>query len=230
MKKTFLLLASTLLFSTFALAQNDKKIQLGFNLGVKQIRELVENSELVKPENAVGFNLGLDVFFPLNDKILLKSGIQYNFLQVKRIDYTWTFGCDFTGNGFDYFNSWSEDVAKAHMIGIPVEARFRIIGGENHLYLKTGLQALFKVKQNTETTFVECKIHRGEANSNTWGEFAPALFLADLGLGYEFAVRQQFKLYFEPQVEYSLNKIIKENRRPNNSRVLNVGMVCGVRF
>jgi hypothetical protein len=230
MKRPFLLLATTLFFTTITFAQSAKKIQLGFNLGVKQIHELADNSELIKPENAVGFNLGLDVFFPLNDRIHLKSGIQYSFLQVKRIDYTWTFGCDFTGNGFDYFNSWSDDLAMAHMIGIPVEARFRIIGGENHLYIKTGLQSLFKVKQNTETTFVECKIHRGEPNSSTWGEFAPALFFGNLGLGYEFAVRQQFKLYVEPQVEYSLNKIIKENSRPNNSRILNVGVICGVRF
>jgi hypothetical protein len=97
-------------------------------------------------------------------------------------------------------------------------------------FLQSGFEGLFKISLNETFTLVECN---GASETeiemlNNFKEVNDFLLLAKLGIGYEFQLSEKMKLFFEPNIEYSLTKFFKSGS--GNSRFFNFGLNTGIIF
>ena len=234
--KNVILILTLILCSVFlAKSQDEKIVHLGFNVTPKITQQVFEDADLGVGETLFGFGGGLDIYYDVSNLLQLKTGLQYNYYQVSQIDYSPTFPDDNNGNGsVDIYSSWLEDIYKIHYLGVPVEGRLKVAGEENHIYAKAGIEALFKVADMRESYIVESQTVREKIQNNPLTELQNIVFKAKIGIGYEFKMADKMKLYVEPQLEYSLTGIYKEagiiDDLTDNSRLLDVGLMMGVRF
>lgn len=236
MRDKLIIAAITILVSiNIGKSQNERIIHFGVNIVPKQTKQYFEKPELGIGKTLFGLSLGFDVYYDISSNIELKSGLNLSFNQIDQIDYSFIFGCDIsTDGGVDRFNSWARDEYKIYYLGIPIEGKYKLIGKENHLYTKIGVETLFKVNDETRSYIVECRMEEREIMLNPSNPLRDVIFKGKFGIGYEFRIGTINKLYIEPQIEYSINSIFKEvgivTDLTNNVRILDLGIMVGTRF
>ena len=233
--KTRIWLYLLLLFFTQLLsAQAERALHYGTHFNIKQSKQIFDDPEMGTGEKLFGFSLGLDLFYDIHERIQLVTGMNYNFTQVNQIDYSLNFACDFNGIEVDHFNTWSADEFKIHSLGIPLGVRFKLIGQENHLYLKTGLEAIFKIGTSSKSVIWECGTNPIEIENSSVTQLQNSLLKVQGGLGFEIRVSKKMKIYFEPQIEYSTGKVFRKagtvSSLNNNSHLLELGFLVGTRM
>lgn len=233
--KLIIIVIAILVSINIGKSQNEKVIHFGVNIVPKQTKQYFEKPELGIGKTLFGLSIGIDVYYDLSSKIELKSGLNLSFNQIDQIDYSFIFGCDISiDGGVDRFNSWVRDDYKMYYLGIPIEGKYKLIGKENHLYTKIGVETLFKIKDETTSYLVECRMEEREIMSNPSNPLRDLIFKGKFGVGYEFRIGTINKIYIEPQIEYSITSIFKEvgivGDLTNNVRILDIGIILGTRF
>lgn len=230
MKKTLCWLMLILSSSGWLHAQSEKKLNLGFHSGINLVQELRITEDFIEPGNSVGLSFGLDLHFYPYKPVSLITGINYRFLQVKRTDYSITFGSDFTGSGFDFYASWLESMLQGHYLGIPLAARIHLFGEKNQFFFKAGFEATFKVLQNSRKYLVESRMTKRETQLPGWGDFNRVLILAQAGFGYELTLKKGYQIFIAPGIALTLNEFLRNNNADNNGRLLLPELQIGLRF
>ena len=210
-------------------AQDEKIVHFGFNISPSITKVLFENTDNIVSEQLFGYSFGINVFYDVSTIFEIKSGINYHVHNLNPIDYSPIAGCDIHPiEGTNLLSSWYEDQYRIHSIGIPIEARFKILGNENHFYAKTGFEPLFKIAESGKSVFVECNMNEYDLTNTTLGKLVPILYKVKFGLGFEFELTKKINLYIEPEISYAINKTFEA--RTNNNRILNFGLLMGTRI
>jgi hypothetical protein len=230
MKQTLCWLLLTFICSGWLDAQTEKKLNLGFHGSINLVQELGINEDLIEPGNAVGLSFGLDIHFYPDKPVSLLTGINYRFLQVKRTDYSITFGSDFTGSGFDYYASWLESTLQGHYLGIPLAARIHLFGEKNQFYFKAGFEPTFKMLQTSRQYLVEHRMPKSKTQLPGWGDLDSVLILAQAGFGYEVILKKGYQLFIGPGVALTLNEFLSNSNADNNGSLLLTELQIGLRF
>jgi len=213
--------------------------KFGFNIYPKITKQIFEDSKKGNGKSSFGIEIGFDFFYNISKKINFKAGISYNFIQLDQIDFSPIFGSNlFLNNGpvqnsdneIVLRNSWFEDEYKIHYVGIPLELRLKLIGKENFLYTKLGIEALLKINESTTSFLIESMSPRRKLESNPTQNLTSTIFQINFGIGYQLKLNSKQELYIEPQIEYSFNNIFQETSLVNNSKFLNLGIMTGLRF
>lgn len=227
---SFLLL---IVFNAVRAQEASGNYKFGVSISPKVTKQIFDNSETGTGNTIFGIGFSLDYYYKLSEKVGLRTGVTYNFSQIDQIDYSFAFACDINVNditGFDLSNSWIEDQYKIHYIGIPLEAILKLIGEQNHLYTRFGIEGQLKIASSSNTFLVECRPNRREIDSNPVLELRKMIFQINLGIGFQLKLSTDKDLYIEPQISYTLNEIFKEVLIANNSKRINLGIMMGVKF
>lgn len=211
-----------------------KPYQFGIHVAPKKTTYRFQDADKSESKSQFGIEAGVDFFYHLSKKLTLKSGLSYHFLHNKQIDYSITFGSDidFTNSGsqVNLQNSWFEDDFKAHYVGLPIELRFKLLGNENHLYTKLGLELLWKFAGSEEIYLIENMGSASLLEMNPTRKLNRTLTLVNYGIGYQIKLSNRQFLYLESQINYSTKNIFQSSSILNNSKILNLGLAFGVGF
>ncbi len=227
-RKTILLFVfvsiSSIVFS------QEKAIHFGASFNAKITHQIFEDSRFGESNDAFSITASGNVYFDLNSKFQLITGLSYSQYQINQIDYSPILACDLTSTfSVDPFNSYFKENYNTGYLGIPLEVRWKIVGEANHLFLQFGFEGLIKVALNESLSLVECNgANEVVAEDNFLKELNNFLLLSKLGIGYEFQLSKKMKLFFEPNVEYSLTKFFKKGS--GNSNFFNIGLNTGIKF
>lgn len=234
--KTLFSILFVCLFSFNSFGQDkDKRVSTGFEFSVWNSQQLFDDNADIESENQFGGSLAATVFYDLNARIQLQSGVRFGWYRISETDFSPSFACDQDGTGgVNIKNSFFQIDYDLLYLGIPLESRIKLFGEENHFYGVAGVELLLNISSDGEVSLYECGenprvLDNPIFTANSWG-----LDLR-LGTGYEFKLNK-VKFYIEPQAELWLTKVFE--KRPtlisadaiNNSRLLSFAITAGLRF
>ncbi len=215
------------LFSATALNAQESLSSSKFGVHVTPTvtKQVFKNAKEGVGKTLFGIGLGVDYFHKVSNKIQIKTGLSYQYNEIDQVDYALSFATDWDPiNGFNPLNSWIEGQHKIHYVGIPVEIRFKLKESENHFYTKLGIGVLLKIGETSKS------IINSPDSFEYPTELKSSAFDVSYGIGYQWILNSGEALYFEPQVSYSLNSLFDEQSLINKSKLLNYGLVLGLRF
>lgn len=173
---------------------------------------------------AVG--VGLSVFYEINSRWHLVSGLAWEMAGITGRDYGPTFNCDIDPmTGIDPFNSYFAYHDKVHYLVVPAEVRLFLSRNTTRaFFLQAGATGQFKIGVSADSQIIECEMER-DAGSH-FNPFYGAHVRGTLGPGYRMRFRQ-FSATLQPYVQYSLNSVLQQFANP---RMLNLALRAGVEF
>ena len=230
MKTILLSLLTFLIAYNITIAQEEnKKHSFGFHFKPNFTSQVFENKERGEGSNLFGMSFGLDYFYKVSSQISIKAGVAYNLIRIDQKDFTPNFGCDFFSNEVVLMNSWFEDQYKIHLLGIPLEVLYSLGGNRNHWYVKLGTEVQIKIKEERNSHVVECQNIPREIDLEPFQDLMDLNIPINLGFGYQLKMSDNIDLYFEPEIGYAINKVLKKQTF-NNSRLLNWGILIGMKL
>ncbi len=167
MKKLKSIIFVSLILLNNVISQDEKLVHYGFNVNPKWTIQNFENKTLGEESNSLSFSIGGEIYFAINHKIELKSGLNINQTYIEHKDYTVNFGSDFNGLELDNFKSYTEENYKILYLGIPIEGKFKIRGQENHVYFKVGFEPLFRFNNSSKMFLIESGRAARKINNNS---------------------------------------------------------------
>ncbi len=219
----FLFLHSTV----FLLCQNNKSFGIGIQNDFNRIIFIDKNN--TEPTNTYSVGLEFPIYFDLNDKFQILTGLAINYKKLEFSDFSLIFGCDITPElMIDSRNSFLESEVESLFLGIPLQTRYKVTGEENHLYTRFGLDILINLITNYNHILFECRQREGARNAEY--ELRNFIWNLELGLGYEFKVSKKTKAFIEPNIQHSINRIFNPAYPIQNGRLLSFGILLGLRF
>ena len=227
----FILLTTNSIFSQ----KSEKLFHFGASISPKISIQKLDDKDLGTTEKELSLALSGDIYYDINEFIQLKSGVNINIIKTSQLDYSPRFSCDHNGQGgVNIYNSYYKTNIKAFYIGIPLDAKIKIVGNENHLFLLLGIQNLIKVSTSENVELIECMNRTLDVEDNFL--FTPKKYLAILnsGIGIEFKVFKNKKMILQPLLELSLSDTYEKvgivSSVINNSRLLNYGISVGIKL
>lgn len=232
MKKTIFFLLFFFL-SGALMSQNSKFLSLGIEINPKIVTQQFENAELGESGYSLNASIEGNLYLNFRERIKLKTGINFNQIGINNKDYSTVFGSDHDGNGGVLTNkSWTISNYKIYYVGIPLAIRANLTEKENNFYCRIGGDFLLNLAKAGSTKVHECGAHNGIEITGDFFEPTSILILADFGIGYEFFLKENQHFYIEHNLEFSLNDLFDQTSLVinTNSKLLNVGIVVGMRF
>ncbi len=230
MKK--LILFCILLGSSIITYSQEKKFHFGLSANAKITLQDFKAAIIydANSHDKFAYSLTGNVYFDLGSRFQLVSGVSFNHYQINLVDYFITFPCDVTPNGIDQKNSYVKEDYNTSYVGIPLELRWKVIGQTNNLFLQLGVEGLYKVKVNKNRTLFECNevSETGYIHFFQFYDVRNFLLLSKIGIGYEFLLGKKMKLFFEPNIEYSLTNFL--DWKCEKSKFFNIGLNTGINF
>ncbi len=234
--KSILLFALSLFFTLSIFAQEsdgDKLLHFGGSLAPKLNWFLSEDKDRAEAQTEFGFALYGNVYYDINNRLQLRSGVGLHSINNSNRDYSITLDCDFDGQRADLYNSFVEYNLESLYLGIPLETKLKVAGGANHLYWKFGVELLLRISTTEEAQLHECGINTLELDENSLYEPRKNLVLLQTGFGYEWKV-STFKLFAEPMLAYSTSKTFESVGTTGslivNGNTLQAGLLLGIIF
>ena len=222
-----------ILLSVQLLAQDDQRIHWGIHLTPTIIQQQFDESEATS-SSQFALGGGIDVYFDLSSWLQLKTGLGYNHFILSLRNYSISFGCDFDGERADPFNSWIDYQSDPHFLSIPLETRFKILGKENHLYTKVGVELLLTLEESSQSYLYPCGDRTILLENRFSHTLKGGLLFTRLGIGSEFKLFQKLKAITELQVGYTPIPIytlsLGSTASTPNSHLLDFGLLLGCRF
>jgi hypothetical protein len=90
------------------------------------------------------------------------------------------------------------------------------------------------IVSSSESIIVEGGENEIEIPESLLNDFSAVLFKVEIGIGYEFSLGGNPKMYIQPILEYGVNKTFVEASPAGvlnkNSHLLNFGLMLGVNF
>lgn len=208
------------LYAQGAIGGNDSDIRFKSNAARMSSGTAVPKTgitELGESVFGIPFSLGLGVRFYLTPKLSLGAGVSYSLLSR-------TFEGEYqrvSSAGIVEFSQTGNVHHQMHYVGIPVNAYYDIIGGENiKFYVFGGGEAEFCVS-NKYTLYSDTDIiFRSPVSSVQWS--------AGAGLGVEFKLSPVLGLYVEPSARYYFHNNQPKNVRTERPFMANLD--AGLRF
>lgn len=231
------LLISTCIFLWLSISHvlcQDKSYHFGLSFTTQYNVPRFQKSELSDSKSTLGVKTQIDFYYDINPNWQLTSGINVSTLKISNLDYTPILQCDISSDGNpNVFNSWFEDEIDIVYLGIPISAKRKLLGGENHLYGRIGAELLIKINSDSYSILSECGIPR-ELDRNVVNQLNAGVLAAQLAIGYEMNFIGNTKIILEPQLNYSLTSHYKEaspiGDLTNNIGVMGLGLRVGVRY
>ena len=208
-----------------------RRIGFGLNASLDFPKALLEKGNPGEGSGEISYSGGLRVFFSGRSRLQFVTGIDYQAVRFSVIDYeSITFGCDHDGNGgFIVTNSWIDGDYTRQFIGIPVEARIRLVGQENHLFLKAGGKGLFWVKDAQDARFFACQTASSDSAINPFLEDPDKVAgLATFGLGIRAGTGQFAGITLNAKMDYYLSDVYRTNE--TRARLIAAGVELGYTF
>ena len=208
------------IYAQGAIGGNDSDIRFKSNAARMSSGTAVPKTgitELGESVFGIPFSLGLGVRFYLTPKLSIGAGVSYSLLSR-------TFEGEYqrvSSAGVVEFSQTGNVHHQMHYVGIPVNAYYDIIGGENiKFYVFGGAEAEFCVS-NKYTLYSSTDIvFRSPVNSIQWS--------AGAGLGVEFKLSPVLGLYVEPSARYYFHNNQPKNVRTERPFMANLD--AGLRF
>lgn len=227
-----------LLFSNLIFAQSKKENHrvYGIEIQPKVSILILEDEEIGEASNKAGAAVSGLVFFKLHNQLSFKTGLGINLTRISQKDYSPLFACDFNGMTADPLNSWQTLDFSIYYLSVPAHLKWDFNDKERHPYIRIGADFLFKIGSRGSQIIHECGTNPLESNSPT-RDFSPFLIFTGLGIGYEFALKENRQFYIEPNIAYALKPVFKEKlgflgnqKVPYNSNILNISLAAGIKF
>ena len=235
-KLVFVLLTILFLISNAIYGQEEKTIHFGIHINPKYTIQIFDEPDLAEGKSSFNFSFGLDYYYYITSRLQLKTGLSYFYLRSDQLDFFPVFGCDLDLPAGDFLpkKSFIEDRLNLHYIGLPLSLKMKLNDEENHVYLRGGLEIFFRIANTNESLLFECGVHSANLTTDLTSTPRSVYLNSNLGIGYEFGMTKKVKLYFEPNIEYSLNRLIEDtgflSSENNNRRHLQIGLITGIRF
>ncbi len=226
----FSLLLVLILISSFGFSQ-EKTIHFGLSFNARITHQNFDDSDKNRSDDEFSYAITGNIYFDLSSKFQLISGLSFSHYKINQLDDFPVFLCDIDpSQGYIPFNSYFKENYKTNYLGIPLEGRWIMGNKANPFFLQFGFEGLFKIALNEKYTLVECNGASEieidlPVDSKEVNDF---LLLAKLGVGYEFPINEKMKLFFEPNIEYSLTSFFKYGIGIGN--FFNFGLNTGIRF
>ena len=228
--KKLILLSVLMGFSIITYSQ-EKNFHFGASFNAKITSLNLDNEVLGSSHSEFSYTLSGNMYLDLGNKFQLISGVSFSQYHFNLIDYYPIFLCDISPNGVDPHNSYLKNSYHTSYIGIPVEGRWKITGEKNSLFLQFGFEGLYKIRLKEKTTLYECnKLSESEwlPGYSKFYDLNNFQLLSKFGIGYEFHLSKKLKLFFEPNIEYSLTNYF--DWELVNSKYFNIGLNTGIVF
>lgn len=214
------------LYTNTAFSQSESTFDLGASVGVLNTFSTF-NTDLASDSDALAsFSFGVILFYDLSDRLQIKSGIPLEQYSFEIIDFSPLFPSDFIDGMSDVNRSFRSSNISTSFLIIPVEIRYKLIGGINHLYATGGVRPKFLLDDNSNHSITS---GTDEIESSLLGINS---FILDLsfGLGYEFKLGAQ-KIYVEAKSFIGLNDFESfEGDTFANGRLNGLGLFAGIRL
>lgn len=208
------------LYAQGAIGGNDSDIRFKSNAARMSSGTSIPKTgitELGESVFGIPFSLGLGVRFYLTPKFSLGTGVSYSLLSR-------TFEGEYqrvSSAGVVEFSEIGNVHHQMHYVGIPVNAYYDIISGENiKFYVFGGGEAEFCVSNKYTLYSSTDIIFRSPVNSIQWS--------AGAGLGLEFKLSPVLGLYVEPSARYYFHNNQPKNVRTERPFMANLD--AGLRF
>lgn len=208
------------LYAQGAIGGNDSDIRFKSNAARMSSGTSIPKTgitELGESVFGIPFSLGLGVRFYLTPKFSLGAGVSYSLLSR-------TFEGEYqrvSSAGVVEFSEIGNVHHQMHYVGIPVNAYYDIISGENiKFYVFGGGEAEFCVSNKYTLYSSTDIIFRSPVNSIQWS--------AGAGLGLEFKLSPVLGLYVEPSARYYFHNNQPKNVRTERPFMANLD--AGLRF
>lgn len=208
------------LYAQGAIGGNDSDIRFKSNAARMSSGTSIPKTgitELGESVFGIPFSLGLGVRFYLTPKLSLGAGVSYSLLSR-------TFEGEYqrvSSAGVVEFSEIGNVHHQMHYVGIPVNAYYDIISGENiKFYVFGGGEAEFCVSNKYTLYSSTDIIFRSPVNSIQWS--------AGAGLGLEFKLSPVLGLYVEPSARYYFHNNQPKNVRTERPFMANLD--AGLRF
>lgn len=215
-------------------AQEKSEIHVGVSL-IPQLNQIIyERPDNTESQSQFGGRLDLDWYMDGNERWQFVTGLSFQYFYIEQRDYSLTFGCDYDPiNGVDMNQSYIDDQISTAYIGVPFSTRFKLLGEENHWYLRLGGSYMRRMRVSKKSVLVECGTHETVLQNNPVNNVDNNLFVANLGTGYECKLSEKWKCFVEPTISYTLNSIYEEaglvGDLTNNPYIWSYGLRLGVR-
>lgn len=236
MHKFLILIIFLLLYIENINCQNEKLFSFGIESNAKITTQSFKKPKIVNSKSSFNFGLAFNLFYSINSKLEMKTSISASKNTINHYDNSLVFSCDLDpntgGSGNDSgVRSYLKESYRTLHIGIPVDFKYKIYEKTNHLYCKIGTELLFKLNQNQINYLSECgSVEREIDNMPNNRPLNNILLTGRVGIGYEFEFLKNSKLYIEPQFAISGTNLFEENNDINMAKLIDSGLVIGVKF
>ncbi len=219
--------------SLFSQGNNvENKFSKSLSLNLKYV-DFQSNNESYDDLNlSFGIDLQAGYYYKIDERWILRTGLELSYLNSNTKDYSFIFPCDITSSGFNRNQSYARSTMDWFYINIPIELQFNLTNGEKRVYLKGGIDNLFYLFGDSRSLLHECGENPRDFNGFTFD--AKRFFgQVNLGVGFEFNFNEERKIYIEPNIEYAFSNVIDIPtflEETYKSRLFNFGIQTGVRF
>jgi len=218
------------------IGQEEKNFQFGISSYLNRTVQIFEDSNLGISDNSNNFAISGDVFYAISSKVELKSGLSINQVRINLVDYSLLFGCDLDpiSGVSNESRSYTKQDYRTYYLGIPLESKIKMIGEENHVYIRLGMEFLFKLGSSKEILLSECGGEEREVSGSATHNLRNVIYNLTSGIGIEAKILKDKKMYIEPQVNYSATSLFEEagivSDLTNNVRIIQYGILLGIKF
>ncbi|MBR9920063.1 MAG: hypothetical protein GYB31_04430 [Bacteroidetes bacterium] len=226
---TFLLLF--LCIGTNLQAQKNSDFSWAIEINPHIIYQLSSDS-LLESSPKVSAGIAGKVFYTFFDRLHLTSGLQVNYWRLSSRDYRIVFPSDINPNvGIDYRLSWVNRAYDQFSLDIPLELRVDIFGKKNRFYLIGGIGFNYILEASGKSTIVESQSNYMLESELFDGPAEGFLLSSKLGIGFEFSLKNDHFLYFQPDFRwiYLGEEGTKSTENPAG-KYLTPGLSIGYRF
>ncbi|MFK8006086.1 MAG: outer membrane beta-barrel protein [Saprospiraceae bacterium] len=215
--------------------KEEKRLIKGLSINVKKIDFRSNQKNYEELESSFGIDLQGSYFYEINNRLILKTGVELSYLTSHLKNDSYIFQCDVTAilNGVEVEQSYVKSTMNWFYINIPIELQYNLVDKEKRIYLKGGLDNLIHIYGNSKAFLYECGENPSEFYSGLTFDAKRFFGQVNLGVGMEFNIGTSNKLFIEPNVEYAFSNVIDVPTTiggETKSRILNFGIQSGIRF
>ncbi|MEM7374776.1 MAG: hypothetical protein AAF587_39655 [Bacteroidota bacterium] len=236
--KSFLSFFLSILLCFSAFSQENDFVSFGLEINPRISMQRFEQPLLATSGISHGGSISGVAYMNLAPGIEIKTGLNVSLIRIDQTDYSFAFPCDVTSSGFGNPKaSWIHTKSNQFYVGMPISLKMNLSKKKSHPYISLGGEALVHLASVQNIVAHECGASEGTKIQNEIRENAPILFIANLGLGYECIRENKTDLYMGLVAGHTLNPTYSEisnflnlDDGFNNSRILTLGIVSGIRF
>ncbi|MFK7773332.1 MAG: outer membrane beta-barrel protein [Saprospiraceae bacterium] len=210
----------------------DKKFNKSLSINLKKVDFQSNINTYDNLNSSFGIDLQAGYYYKIDERWMVKTGLELNYLNSNTRDYSFIFPCDITSSGFNGTQSYARSTMDWFYVNIPLEVQFNLINGKKRIYLKGGIDNLFYLFGDSRSLLHECGESPRDFDGFTFDE-KRFFGQVNLGVGFEFNLNEERKIYVEPNFEYAFSNVINIPAAIGEkvkSRIMNFGILTGYRF